>query len=108
MNRVLSVAFRVAVVATLLCSGVNRMQAQAPAAAPPKQEQPKQDAAKPEAPKQESEEDQNPFAPKPAPPLPPGMTGSDANDPRAKLTPGLYDAGEAADGLEAHPAVQEA
>jgi hypothetical protein len=27
------------------------------------------------------------------------MTGSDANDPRAKLTPGLYDAGEAAMGM---------
>jgi len=100
MNRVLSVAFRVAVIATLLCSGVNWMRAQAPAAAPPKQEQPKQDAAKPEAPKQESEEDQNPFAPKPAPPLPLGMTGSDTIDPRAKLTPGLYDAGEAAVGLK--------
>ena len=28
------------------------------------------------------------------------MTGSDENDPRAKLSPGLYDAGEAAMGLE--------
>ena len=43
---------------------------------------------------------QNPFAPKPAPPLPAGMTGSDANDPRAKLKPGMYDAGEAASGLK--------
>jgi len=42
----------------------------------------------------------DPFAPQPAPPLPPGMTGSDANDPRAKLTPGMYDAGEAAKGLK--------
>ncbi len=32
--------------------------------------------------------------------LPPGMTGSDVNDPRAKLTPGLYDAGEAALGIK--------
>ena len=32
-------------------------------------------------------------APTPAPTLPPGMTGSDANDPLAKLTPGIYDAG---------------
>ena len=38
--------------------------------------------------------------PKPAPPLPAGMTGSDANDPRAKLSPGLYDAGEAAMGIK--------
>lgn len=36
----------------------------------------------------------------PAPALPAGMTGSDANDPRAKLTPGLYDAGEASMGLK--------
>lgn len=35
-----------------------------------------------------------------APPLPAGMTGSDANDPRAKLSPGLYDAGEAAMGMK--------
>ena len=42
----------------------------------------------------------NPFAPVPAPPLPAGMTGSDANDPRAKLKPGMYDAGEAASGLK--------
>jgi hypothetical protein len=36
----------------------------------------------------------------PAPTLPPGMTGSDVNDPRAKLSPGLYDAGEAAMGIK--------
>ena len=35
-----------------------------------------------------------------APALPPGMTGADVNDPRAKLTPGLYDAGETAMGLK--------
>ena len=42
----------------------------------------------------------NPFAPVPAPPLPAGMTGSDINDPRYKLTPGLYDAGEASEGIK--------
>src|SRR6185295_10624464 len=42
----------------------------------------------------------NPFAPEPAPTLPPGMTGSNANDPRSKLTPGVWDAGEAAVGLK--------
>jgi hypothetical protein len=42
----------------------------------------------------------NPFAPQPAPPLPAGMTGSDVNDPRANLSPGMYDAGEAARGLK--------
>ncbi len=35
-----------------------------------------------------------------APPLPAGMTGSDASDPRFKLTPGMYDAGEAAMGMK--------
>lgn len=35
-----------------------------------------------------------------APPLPAGMTGADPNDPRAKLTPGLYDAGETAMGMK--------
>ncbi len=33
-------------------------------------------------------------------PLPPGMTGSNANDPRFKLTPGWYDAGELAFGIK--------
>ena len=36
----------------------------------------------------------------PAPKLPEGMKGSDVNDPRAKLKPGLYDAGEAAFGMK--------
>jgi hypothetical protein len=44
--------------------------------------------------------EEDPFAPAPAPPLPAGMTGSDANDPRAKLTPGWYDAGEVSKGLK--------
>ncbi|HZH35590.1 MAG TPA: hypothetical protein VEX64_12165, partial [Pyrinomonadaceae bacterium] len=35
-----------------------------------------------------------------APPLPAGMKGSNADDPRAKLSPGLYDAGEAAMGIK--------
>ncbi|MBK7393317.1 MAG: hypothetical protein IPI64_08450 [Chloracidobacterium sp.] len=35
-----------------------------------------------------------------APPLPAGMTGADVNDPRYKLTPGLWDAGEAAFGMK--------
>lgn len=42
----------------------------------------------------------DPFAPQPAPKLPAGMTGADVNDPRAKLKPGMYDAGEAAFGLK--------
>src|SRR5262245_45987632 len=42
----------------------------------------------------------DPLAPEPAPPLPAGMTGSDANDPRAKLAPGMYNAGETSMGLK--------
>jgi hypothetical protein len=84
MNRMPSVAFRVVAAALFLCFGVSRMQAQAPPNPPP--------AA-------EAEEDENPFAPQPAPSLPPGMGGADASDPRAKLRPGLYDAGEASMGI---------
>jgi hypothetical protein len=43
---------------------------------------------------------ENPFAPEPAGPLPAGMTGANVNDPRAKLTPGIYNAGETAMGLK--------
>src|SRR6188768_2728047 len=43
---------------------------------------------------------QNPFAPEKAPPLPAGMTGSNTEDPRFKLTPGLYNAGETSMGLK--------
>lgn len=38
--------------------------------------------------------------PKPAPTLAPGMKGSDPTDPRAKLKPGMFDAGEAAFGMK--------
>ncbi len=103
MNRVSSVAFRVAVAAIFLCSGVSRMQAQGPAAAPPKQETPKQEPGKQGATKEEKEdeeENENPFAPQPAQPLPAGMTGSDVSDPRFNLTPGMYDAGETSMGLK--------
>ena len=39
-------------------------------------------------------------APGSEPKMPAGMTGADASDPRAKLSPGLYDAGEAAFGIK--------
>lgn len=42
----------------------------------------------------------NPFAPQAAPALPPGMTGSTMNDPRVGLKAGMYDAGEAAMGMQ--------
>src|SRR6266852_3012964 len=97
MNRVPNVAFRVAVAAIVLCSAVVRMQAQtvgqAIRAPRPAQEPAKEPAKAPEA-------EENPFLPQPAVPLPPGTTGSDVNDPRAKLAPGLYDAGEAAMGIK--------
>jgi len=106
MNRVTVSVFRLALLAMFLLSGVRQARAQDSGAAQSKQDSAKQDGAKPEsgkadaAKKEEGEEEANPFAPKPAPPLPAGMTGSDPNDPRAKLTPGLYDAGETSMGLK--------
>jgi len=91
MNRVRRVVFGMIGAAILLCSGASRLQAQGAGQTPPKQDPPKQENAEPE---------DNPFSLTPAPPLPPGMTGSDVNDPRAKLTPGLYDASEASMGLK--------
>ena len=100
MNRVPSVAFRVAVAAIFFCSATSWVHAQAPATPPPAQAQKPATPPAGQEPAKGSEEEENPFAPKPAPPLPPGMTGSDANDPRAKLTPGLYNAGEASMGIK--------
>ena len=92
MNRVHRIAFRLAgVAAIVLCFGVSVTHAQTQTPASPTHEQ---------APAKAPEAEENPFAPQPAPPLPAGMTGSDANDPRFKLTPGLYDAGEASMGLK--------
>ena len=67
-------------------------QAQSPAPSP-------SPSASPSA-QQPDDEDRNPFVPEAAAPLPPGMTGSDVNDPRAKLSPGLYNAGETAMGMK--------
>jgi hypothetical protein len=87
MNRVHRIACRVtgiALAAILLCSSVSAVQAKAPA---------------PQAPAAQSASPQS-SAPEPAAPLPAGMTGSDPTDPRAKLTPGLYDAGETSMGMK--------
>jgi hypothetical protein len=104
MNRVSSLALCVlGAAALMLCFGLTRMQAQTPATAtpPPPQAQAEKPATPPPAEKAEdAEEEENPFVPQPAPSLPPGMTGSDGNDPRAKLKPGLYDAGEASMGIK--------
>src|SRR6185369_729538 len=59
-----------------------------------------QAATKPDEKATKKEEQENPFAPEPAGPLPAGMTGADTNDPRAKLTPGFYNAGETSLGLK--------
>src|SRR5438477_2724478 len=86
MNRVHTMAFRL-ILASLVfgCSFSIRTLAQTTSPSP---------AATPAAPPA------NPFAPQPAPPLPAGMTGSDVNDPRAKLSAGMYDAGETSMGLK--------
>ncbi|MGB2662851.1 MAG: hypothetical protein WAK48_02530, partial [Candidatus Acidiferrum sp.] len=94
-------AFRVMVAAFVLSSaGVGRMYAQAPAQPPAQTPGPSAATPPPAAETAKPAEDENPFAVKPAPPLPPGMTGSDATDARFKLTPGLYDAGEASMGIK--------
>jgi hypothetical protein len=91
MNRILSPAFSFLAAAFLLFCSADRLHAQAQTPPP---------ANPPAAAPAQSDEDSNPFAPEPAAPLPPGMTGSDASDPRAKLTPGLFDAGETSMGMK--------
>ncbi len=94
MNQRLTTAFRLLVGCLLLelCFAA-RVQAQTP----PPQEPAK--AAKPDQQPDQKKAEEDALAPEPAPPLPAGMTGSDISDPRFKLKPGLYDAGEAAKGL---------
>jgi len=83
MKRVPGAGFHVAVAAIILFFGVSRLpaQAQTPAPTPPEQESAAEE-------------------PMSAPALPPGVKGSDANDPRARLAPGLYDAGESSLGMK--------
>jgi hypothetical protein len=89
MNRVHRIAFRMLLASLVLCCWFSmRAHAQTSSASPAP-------SATPAA-----AQNANPFAPQPAPPLPAGMTGSDVNDPRAKLSPGMYDAGEAAMGIK--------
>ena len=98
MNRSIRVALWAVTVALLLAVEGPRIRAQQQAATPPQAEPQKASPPSAAAPDEEQEEDL--FAPVPAPPLPPGMSGSDAEDPRARLAPGLYDAGEAAMGIK--------
>ncbi len=87
MNRVQRVIFRFAGVAAAAILFGSVLSAQEQKTPPPP---PAQAPAPP----------QSPFAPQPAPPLPAGMTGADVNDPRYKLTPGMYNAGETSMGLK--------
>ena len=89
MNRVDHIALRL-ITSLLLCScfAISAL-AQTPTASPSQETKPP-----------DKKEDANPFAPEPAPALPPGFTGSDTNDPRTKLKPGVFDAGEAALGIK--------
>jgi hypothetical protein len=92
MNRGYAMAFRL-LVAPLLLSlcFAGRMQAQTPSS---------QESTKPADTKPDKKAEADPFAPEAAPPLPAGMTGSDANDQRFKLRPGMYNAGEASMGMK--------
>jgi hypothetical protein len=89
----LSALFRLAAVAAVIfCSGLSLLRAQTPTTPTPQ-------AAAPAADDEEKEEEQM-FAVQPAPPLPPGMTGSSTSDPRFTLKGGMYDAGEIAMGMK--------
>src|SRR5882724_2541848 len=94
MNRRTTTAFHLLVASLVFWSCfATGTQAQTPSPSPPSTKEPQTKPANQNA-------GANPFAPAPAPPLPAGMTGSDTADPRAKLTPGMYDAGEAAMGIK--------
>jgi hypothetical protein len=70
------------------------IQAQSPSPSPPPE------TSKTEETKPADQEEKDPFAPEPPTPLPAGMTGSDVNDPRAKLAPGIWDAAETSMGIK--------
>ena len=84
-------AFRLLIVSILLGSCFVVLAQTPPPQEPTKPATAQQDQKKAEA---------DPFSPEAAPPLPAGMTGSDVNDPRAKLKPGMYDAGEVSMGMK--------
>ncbi|MDX6694599.1 MAG: hypothetical protein QOF02_2202 [Blastocatellia bacterium] len=95
MNRVHAIAFRLLTASLVLCSCFAAGTLAQTASPSPSPETTKTPESKPA-----NEGGGNPFAPEPAPPLPAGMTGSDSNDPRSRLSPGLYEAGEAAMGIK--------
>src|SRR6266568_122974 len=95
MNRVYIITFRLLLSSLVLCCCLS-MRTLAQTAAP----SPSPESAKPPETKPANPGGGNPFGLESAPPLPAGMTGSDASDPRFKLTPGMYDAGETSRGLK--------
>ncbi|HEU4770344.1 MAG TPA: hypothetical protein VFS77_23460, partial [Pyrinomonadaceae bacterium] len=95
MNRISNIVFRFLLASLLLSSCFTAgILAQTPSSSPA-QETPKTPDEK-----STKKEPEDPFAPEPPTPLPAGTTGADVNDPRSKLTPGIYDAGEAALGIK--------
>jgi hypothetical protein len=92
MNQIHKMFFRLLVASLVLFCFVSQMRAQATS--------PQQSSKPADAKADQKQAEEDPFAPQQAPQLPPGMTGSDVNDPRAKLTPGVFDAGEAAKGMK--------
>src|SRR5262249_5049224 len=99
MNRWSSFVLSVMWVVIVSCFIVTRMQAQQAQPATPSLEQ-AQKAGPPDSEKDVDDDDADIFNPEPSPALQPGMTGADTNDPRFKLTPGIYDAGETAMGIQ--------
>src|SRR5689334_954225 len=88
MNRLHAIIFRLIMASIVLCCCLAaRTFAQTSSPSP-----------KPADNSKEAQSD--PFAPEPAQPLPAGMTGSDTSDPRAKLAPGWFNAGEASMGIK--------
>ena len=95
MTQVHTMTFRLLIAFILFGSFVAaRTQAQTPSPSP------SPEPSKAPETKPANQGNGNPFALESAPPLPAGMTGSDASDPRAKLTPGMYDAGESSMGIK--------
>ena len=94
MNRVRTTARLLLIASLVLCSSFaakTLAQTTSPSPSPAPMKTPESKPA--------DQDGENPFAIEPAPPLPAGMTGSDPGDPRSRLSPGMYGAGEAAMGM---------
>ena len=106
MKRSLSFLLCLALTALAFFLSPSRILAQAQPAAPaqaepqkPADQTPANDSKNKDS--KDSDDDEGSFfTPEPSPPLPPGMTGADVNDPRAKLSPGLYNAAETSLGMK--------